>query len=483
MSLPKLPQSGAGKPLPGAPRPTARPSSKDGKGGAPQRGLPSSPRPQKALPAAPARPATSIPARPPASARPTAKPRQIEAPAPPVGRPAANQPRPARKEPVVEAPRVESAPERQRVIDDRPQYEDHADDPNPLADPPTITEGDRRRAKLQHDQDVQAMESAVKKGALPDDVKKEVMNEGARMRMIRGFIFAFIAVMLALSVKALFFSPKIPSDLDLAVRVTHAMNKTSFPAERANGFAQEFLSTYLTSNDNSTERRTKLLKFTTKELSDTGMNLSFPSGYKQLVSDGPYIYGIRYTSEDTAVYTMGAEVNGNSWEYYAVSIYYDRESKSFVVPKAPSVVPTPELGEAPAEAEIQGVDEAASGSARATVDSYFSAWTSGAETELSVALSSDASFNARNSGLPKSGIKFGEVKSLQVLTQDESLEGSNQYFAVASVGFKKPVSVEEGSGDEEISYTAEYNLVLEYSGKGDKWLVSDIQPREYIPGS
>lgn len=494
MTLPNLPPSGGGLPQlppqkparpaqgPTLPAPTGLPPAAPARQAPTQ--LPSSPTPARREPPRPALPQ--------APARPSGAP---QLPSAPIPAPVKPQPAPQRQLPPAPAPTPPPAPQAP-VAPPVPVVAPVPVAPPAYEEPPveTVTETPKaqinndqedRRAQLEHDNESKKIKGKKPSKNIEPSVKRVLIAEDQRIKFVKFSVYGIVLLLFILSMKSLFFTPKLPSPLDMAIDVTRAMNKTTFPAERAEGFVQEFVRHYLSTAKEGEDRDEILAKYMSGEALQSVNKLTFPSRYTQKVTDGPYVHGIRYVSEETAVFTIGVEINNKSWEYYAVNVFYDRESKGFAIPKPPTVVPQPIMGKSPIEAQLMNINEEASDSARTVVDSYFAAWVSGALTELDVALSADASNNARHSGFAAAGIKFSNVVSLSVLQQAGDFVGTELYMGVAVVEMNKPVDIEgEDNVSEEgsfVRYVAEYNLILEYSGKGNKWLIKDIQPREYIP--
>lgn len=341
---------------------------------------------------------------------------------------------------------------------------------------PTLSP-ERIQAPAAHDPMRERRQEAVKGKTptkpTPAKVKNASVVAKNRTKIIRVGTFLTMGLLGLFGLKAILFPVDIPNPDTLAYDITYAMNKTAFPAERAQGFAQQYMSTYLTIGSANPNREQRLMELSSST-ETVPKSISFPSDYQQNISDGPYVYDVRYITDETAVFTVGAEVNGKDWEYYAVNVYYDRENAALLVPTAPTLARNPvNLGTVPGQSAPK-VDEEASASARGMVETFFKAWTADSETDLSVTLSPDVQPRAKGSGLQESGISFSAVSGVSVIESPEEYTGT-QHAAIATVEFSRKVGA-EGS----ITYYSTYNLLLEYNESTGKWLVYDILPREFV---
>src|SRR5699024_5147140 len=141
------------------------------------------------------------------------------------------------------------------------------------------------------------------KSARAETIKK---TNGRRTTVYMRYVIVGTFVLLALlGVK----SVVVPSDNSSPSAIVAAFQQktetTSFPATRAEGFVLAFTKTYF--NRTAKVSNPDLSAYATEEAMKVG-GVILPRG-DFLVTEGPYVFDIRYDSDVTATYTVGLRLN------------------------------------------------------------------------------------------------------------------------------------------------------------------------------
>lgn len=434
-ALPSKPMGGG---LPSAPmsRPTGLPSAPPtGLPAAPQAGLPS------ALP-------TGLPAPMPAPA-PAPAPAPMAPPAP-----APTAPAPPAPAPMAPPAYVASTPAATPPPYVAPVVQQQSPPPAPVSQgytQPSIDGRDSRRL-----------------ASSSNGVKKK-RSARSSMILMRWIVLGSLAVLVGLGVKSVIIPPATPTSGEIVAQVQQGIGITNFPASSAEGFVLGFANEYLTVDPevSSSERDKALSQYTDTAVLTTA-GVTYPGGYEQSVLKGPYVFGLRYTDNNTAVYTVGAETDTQGWVYISVNVFYDPVARAFSIPAAPSVASPPALSVIPSQ-KIAPEDKEASSSAKNTVDAFFKAWGASNQADLSVVLSTTADARAVN-GLMGS-VEFQSVSTLAVAQAENSTDTVRQ--ATATVVWKTTGSKEK------VTYTSTYQVLL-IRASDNKWYVQDVLPEQFV---
>ena len=309
--------------------------------------------------------------------------------------------------------------------------------------------------------------NARRNAASSNNVKKK-RSARSTMILMRWLVLGGVAFMVLIGVKSIVFPPSLPSSGAIVNQVQQGLGVTNFPADAGEGFVLGFADAYMTvSPDVSSSARDELLSKYTNTSILTANGVTYPSGYEQKIINGPYVFGLRYTSNNTAVYTVGAETDTQGWIYLSVNVFYDQTARAFAVPSAPSIAPPPALSTMPSQ-KIIAVDEEATSSAKNTVDAFFSAWGASNQDALSVVLSPNADARAVNGLMGK--VEFQSVSSLEVAKSDDPSVTVRQ--GVASVVWL--------TGQDGVKYTSTYQVLL-VRASDNKWYVQDVLPAQFTP--
>lgn len=309
--------------------------------------------------------------------------------------------------------------------------------------------------------------NARRNAASSSNVKKK-RSARSTMLLMRWLVLGGVAFMVLIGVKSIVFPATLPSSGAIVGQVQQGLGVTNFPADAGEGFVLGFADAYMTVSPTiSSSARDELLSKYTDTSILTADGVVYPSGYEQKVINGPYVFGLRYTSNNTAVYTIGAETSTQGWIYLSVNVFYDQTKRAFTIPTAPSIAPPPALSTIPAP-KVIAVDEEASSSAKNTVDAFFRAWGASNQDALSVVVSPNADARAVNGLMGK--VEFQSVSSLEVA------QATDQTVTVR----EGTVSVVWLTVEGGVKYTSTYQVLL-VRAADNKWYVQDVLPAQYTP--
>lgn len=342
----------------------------------------------------------------------------------------------------------------------QPEYEDYYEEPTPAV-------SRQRRAPSRT---VSESEPQYTRKNPPKGNKKEVraMSRG-QFLALRWLLVGSVLLLAAFGVKSIVLPPSLPSQNAIVAQVQQGMGMTNFPANQAEGFVLGFTRTYLTVNKGNLGQRSKDLEpYSGGDRLQGG--ITFPEGTDQRVIDGPYIFGVRYTSDHTAVFTTGSRVSSGKWVYLAINVFYDPTTRAFSIAHAPILVPAPATTTPPSEDTKRKPDEEATKSAENTINTFFGSWAASNQSELSVVLAPKADARVQN-GLGGT-VRFVKMSNF-VVYQPESSDDPGWRVATAQVTW------EEGSKDNPIRYDSTYMIQIVRSA--DRWLIRDILPHQFVP--
>lgn len=422
-------------------------------------------------PRVPARETSSLPTAPPVRPQPRPTPAPTESVqerivTPPIHRP--------ERPPVVVQPEPEYGTE--DAVEDKPlSYS--ADDLRDAADrlqteratrvpPITLSRDDdeeevvkpkKKKNSKKRSQEKQEKSRVVKKG-----------NQRRNILIMRYVVLGAAVILIGIGLKSIVVPPSLPSPDTILSTIQEMEGRTNFPAEQGRGFAQAFTKAYLTINTEDTGQRDGALERFTEEGSFEGAGLSFPADQNQNILDGPYIYGIRFVDDTNAIYTVGAETDTMGWIYLNVSVFYNENTRSFIIPQGPSLASPPKRSVMPIENRTETTDEEATATAEDTVISFFTAWASGDNSALNVVLAPTADARAHN-GL-ENKFQFDSLSDFNVEVQEDP--SINTYIATTKVNWTR------GTEDNQIRFTSAYQLLLIRTGDG-KWYVQDVLPLQF----
>lgn len=299
---------------------------------------------------------------------------------------------------------------------------------------------------------------------------KQVKKTDGRKPVVimRFVVIGGLVLLAATGVKSIVFPSPPPSSEAVASEVKTQLALTNFPATQAEGFVLGFVKTYLTvSSETASTRNEELANYADPTVLSSG-GIAYPGNYTQSIVEGPYIYGIRYDTDNTAVYTVGAKTDKGEWLYLAVTVYYNPDTRAFVIAKPPTLTAPPAISKMPVQQTEPVKDDEATKAATDAVTSFFKAWGASDAQALSVVLTPDADPRALN-GLAGTAT-LESVSSLSLYAPSEETNG--MYLAKAVVRWTS------GPEDSQITYTSEYQLML--TPKNSKWYIKDIRPLGFV---
>ena len=282
---------------------------------------------------------------------------------------------------------------------------------------------------------------------------------------------------------------------DVESIVAVSSGEIGYPTERAGGFAQDFVTTFLDVN-NTADSETALAQFysgteSTQDLDTRVTN----SEYKQSVVFGPTIYDSQALTPYSGRFTVGAMVRPDvvkgeaadttaRWVYFNVNVYYDADTDSFTIPNgSPTMVPSPTTGQRsnlPQEDELgDQVDTDLKQLAAPTIVGFVKAFAI-STPENHISLDQYVVSNPDPSLLTGMGDQFELVGAdngdIDYTIYDPGTEG-----AVLKVEANLTWRLQSGEGESNarIDYNSKYIITLELQSN-DKYLVSKIAPKYFV---
>lgn len=172
-------------------------------------------------------------------------------------------------------------------------------------------------------------------------------------------IVGLTSLLIGLGVYQTAVPPDTLSEDEVAAVAQQAVGKTGFPIERGEAFALNFMKAYLSvqGNDTMGDRLLGYYYNGTMGGDFEPRTRSFSNDYRQRVLLGPTIYDVLPASGYSTTYIVGAVVQPENaktkapadgsaakWTFYAVNMYYDKETDSVAIdPDSPSIVPAPNV--------------------------------------------------------------------------------------------------------------------------------------------
>jgi len=167
---------------------------------------------------------------------------------------------------------------------------------------------------------------------------------------------------------ALVPQPTLTTD-DVRATVQQTVQQTDFPIEGGQGFAKDFMQSYLTMGTDPASTAVLNYYYNGRMVPGTANypNRVNAKGYGQTLVYGPTIYGATYLTDESANFTVGAlvqpqdttggqvDASGNpastavndgstaEWQFFSVNVYYDPDTLQYAVtPDSPTLIPKPQ---------------------------------------------------------------------------------------------------------------------------------------------
>ena len=337
------------------------------------------------------------------------------------------------------------------------------------------------------------------------------VNRQTQKTIVKNATLVILGLILVFTVWTAFKPDNSLSDEDITQIAQQAVGESGFPLQEGGGFAQNFMKSYLTLNQDDPGAEQILSYFYGGSVNDESntsgsssqINRSISGTYGQSIVYGPTIYSSRGIDENSANYVIGAlvqprfeaEIDPNTnkpleeqpqpqWMFFNVNVFYDSESDSFaivsdsptVVPNldsmSPSDVPDPEsLGE-----EIK--DDAILAQVDPTVKGFMKAYATSTHEDTSALeqyLSSNADPEARNGlGGQYEIVNADENPFEYTVHADPDLEGVLKIDLM--VEWRSTATEKDAA-----NYKSNYVLTLEQGSDG-RYYVSKIAPKYYVKG-
>lgn len=484
-------RTGTGASLPSAPRRAGVPNPVVAPVTPAKTGLPTPPvNPARAhapgLPTTP--PAPTVPTR---TEAPATTPEPVATPTPTVPEPTISRPEPVVvPEPV---PVVEDVAVAQTHSPSYPSAQDAAwgtPDPEPVSRPrPRVVDEDDEEDEYEAPR--RTKKPAPKKGGKKSPAKKSGNRRkgdeekppsslsGGRKGVVffRWAVFGLMLLLAFLGAKSILAPPSFPGPQQVVNRVKEGLGMTDFPVESGKGFVLGFARAYLQYEPDKYNERDVALRNYAPDGVLSNIRLTFAGNQPvaQKITAGPFITGSRSIDDKNAVYTISAEINGASWVYVEVPLYYDPENRGFAVSGSPAFVGPPTQAEVPAQ-PLDGIpDDQLGQEVQERLERFFAMWGSSDISGLDTLLTPDADPRARY-GLGGT-VSFNNITLLTIL---EAKPDANPNIRPGRV------QVTWGSpASPDTTYVQSYDITIEKLEDG-RWYVKDIKggvPSETAGGS
>lgn len=367
-----------------------------------------------------------------------------------------------------------------------------------------------------------------KKPLFPAKAKKKSSFSGDRKKIlwVRILVFGVLGLLVLAGIGS--FLPKASgltaSDGPLILsKVRENLNVTNFPRTAGEGMALGFSETYLNYSPDTLEARTKALSnyvnskvlnnidirpATDEEIAAAKSNTSGAAATTdgtaapgttdaesnpaptsnapvsktdvQKVTDGPYLVGsTMFKGGTAAVFTTKTQINGNTWLYLQIPMYYDTKQGSLSVSGSPTFINpiavadnVPSTENTPTWTEDQKVEEAI----KPSMINYMKAWAASDTATLQRLTVKDGGTDKATPAtlqgldgtvqlinLDKLSVEFKNPPASDAT--DEEKAAYHKRYAQVTVNWLEP-----SSG---LTYSQSYRLVIEYVN--NDWFIQDIQ--------
>jgi hypothetical protein len=200
-----------------------------------------------------------------------------------------------------------------------------------------------------------------------------------------------------------------------------------FPAGDASVFAARFAHDYLSYDSKDPESRREQLRAYMPESTDP---LFGWDGSGRLVAVNSIPVDVEVRTDELGVVTVAVNISGPRWVYLAVPIR--AEGDGLAVVERPALVPAPDVAEVAdgnAPARIEDPDTTLAGRVQPTIESFFKAFASGKDADLSYFLPPGRTLRGLGGA-----VELGAVESLEVA------RGGRERDSVARVRWLDPLT-------------------------------------------
>lgn len=359
-----------------------------------------------------------------------------------------------------------------------------------------------------------------KRRALKESVFDKRKNLKKQAIAVQAVVILTLLTVLGLAVKQTIFPPHALGEDEVAAIAKQATGKTNFPVERANAFAKEFMSVYLSVDGQGGGNADVLGFFYTGEIKNfESRGFSVSSGLTQKVVAGPEVYETKVLGDTSAKVLVGTLVENNveglteeqikkarsdgpnkHWVFFNVNVYYQKETdRMFIGADSPSLVANPGVGQIteiptgmnPTGKTVGGDNKTLAKEISSTVFGYLNGYAKSTMKDHShvdqYVIPNNDSPSQLYSGL--GGLyqpKGGEASKSTTITAflpdgnngDKEAQNATVALAKVDVVWEKSFDGPEGK-TLQANYTSTYSVVLEKSS--GKWLIKSFTPYPYIP--
>jgi hypothetical protein len=200
-----------------------------------------------------------------------------------------------------------------------------------------------------------------------------------------------------------------------------------FPENEAAVFAARFAHDYLSYDSKNPESRREQLS---AYINDSFDPLLGWDGSGRLVAVNSIPVDVDVDSDQLGVVTVAVNVSGPRWVYLAVPIR--AEGDGLAVADRPALVPAPEVAQAPTNGTLSGIedpDPALAGRVQPSIESFFKAFASGKDADLSYFLPPGRTLRGLDGA-----VELDAIESLDVA------QGGSEREAVARVRWLDPLT-------------------------------------------
>jgi hypothetical protein len=339
--------------------------------------------------------------------------------------------------------------------------------------------------------------------------KSQFAGDRRKVLIARVVVFSILGILILSGISS--FLPKqsglTTSDGPLIIsKVRENLGVTDFPKTAGEGMALGFSQTYLNYDSASREARaTKLGEYVSTailnnidirpasadEIAAANATVAPVEGEElstapsttgpatQTVTEGPYlIKSTMLKYGEAAVFTTKTEVNGNTWLYMQVPMFYDKTKGTLSVSGSPTFVNPINVAAVPQSEYTLGWtgDRVIEDLVRDDLSGYMRAWAASDTTTIErLTIKKDGKNAATSEALTglNGSVKLVRMSDLSVEqkpalkpdSSDEEKAGFNTRQAQITVLWLEPQS---GT-----AYSQNYRLVLQYAN--DDWFIADIQ--------
>lgn len=378
------------------------------------------------------------------------------------------------------SPNYPTEPERQpQAYSPEPEINLTEEQPSPIPSS-NLTQNERQYQRVNNQNEDNFLTPPSSQRSKPPNRRKgkkqkKKINKGGQPLMVwtRRGIVTMLIILCGVGVKSIIMPPQFPSPDQVIQAVQEGLEISDFPADRGNAFVISFTEAYLSINpEEPGERQQQLSRYAPPEIiSDMGTSVG---NDEQKIRRGPFVSGVRYVSDEDAVYTMATQLTSGEWIYLDVPVFYNDESRAFAVSGIPAFVSMPRLSAVPPQSPEWDTDDETPPTLEKDLERFFEAWSDPQKADLErYAPEGDARVKA---GI--TGVKLKNISDIE-FSQPLDEEDPNSLRIVhvkATWSVLNNRDINSDIPDEEVNaFTTQYEMLIYPTPDLSAWYVQDIR--------